>query len=336
MKKFKKIGSLLMIGCIIFGLAGCGSKPTQPVADTTKPAADTTKLAGKDFKVAFIAKNTVDAFHATVNQAAKESLDDLVAKGTIGSWNLYDGLTDPVTQVNLIEDAINMGADLVIILPAEAAGSAPVVKICADKKIPCIVVNSKTDNTAELATAYVGSNDVQAGEIMAKFIQDKVPSGGGYAHLQGIIGNSAQIDRGKGMHNILDVDSKFTLLAGAEQTAEWQAEKAVKFAEDWLGKYGKKLNAVICDNDDMSSAVQTAMNSAGRKDIVCIGVDGNKGPMSMVKSGELQATIYQDGAGQVKKAIELGVKVLNGETVAKETMIDFVLITKENVDKYLK
>ncbi len=297
----------------------------------------TTKAEAKsDFKIAYIAKNTVDIFHARVNAAAKEALDGLVAKGEIGSWNLYDGLTDPVTQVNLIEDAINMGADLVIVLPAEAAGSAPVITRCAEEKIPCIVVNSRTVNTNELATAYVGSDDVQAGEMMAKFIQEKLPNGGGYAHLQGVIGNSAQIERGIGMHNVLDKDKKWTLLGGAEQTAEWQAEKAIKFAEDWLAKYGKELNAIICDNDDMSSAVQAVMNSAGRKDIVCIGVDGNKGPMTMVKNGELLATIYQDGSGQVTKAIELANQVLHGQKVAKETMIDFVLITKDNVDKYLK
>lgn len=331
MKNLKKLVALLLVGAVLFSFAGCGKKAADNTGSTT-PTTETKKA----IKVAYIAKNTVDAFHATLNAAAKESLDALKANGTIESWNLYDGQTDPVTQCNLVNDAINMGCNLVILLPAEAAGSAPVVKTCKDKNIPIIVVNSKTDNTDELATAFVGSDDVQAGEMMAKFIQEKVPNGGGYAHLQGIIGNSAQIDRGKGIHNILDKDTKFTLLAGTEQTAEWQAEKAVKFSEDWLAKYGKKLNAIICDNDDMSSAVQSAMNSANRKDIVCIGVDGNKGPMTMVKNGELQATIYQDGSSQVKKGIELGIQAAQGQQVAKSTMIDFVLITKDNVDKYLK
>ena len=85
----------------------------------------------------------------------------------------------------------------------------------------------------------------------------------------------------------------------------------------------------------MSSAVQTAMNAAGRSDIVCIGVDGNVGPLTMIKNGELRATVYQDGAGQVTKAIDLMVDYFNGKTVAKSTMIDFVLVTKDNVDKYL-
>jgi ABC-type sugar transport system substrate-binding protein len=286
--------------------------------------------------IGYIAKNTVDAFHAKLNNAAKDALNKLKAAGTISDWHLYDGLTDPVTQCNLLEDALNMGCNIIIVLPSEAAGCSPILERCKAKNVPCIVVNSKTNNTDALATAYVGSDDIQAGETMAKFIQSKLPNGGGYGHIQGIIGNSAQIQRGQGLHKVLDADSKWTLLDGCEQTGEWQAEKAIKFGEDWRAKYGQKLNAIICDNDDMSSAVQTAMNAAGRKDIVCIGVDGNVGPMTMVKKGSMLATVYQDGPAQVTKAIEYAVKISKGETVPKSTMIDFVLITKDNVDKYLK
>ncbi len=335
MRNFKRLVALVVaIASLTFVFAGCGSSSSS-TADSSS-AASTNATAKGNFKIAFIAKNTVDAFHAKINAAAKTSLDGLVKDGTIAEWKMYDGQTDPVTQVNLANDAINWGANLIVILPAEAAGSAPVLEKAKEKNIPVIVVNSKTDNTDQLAAAYIGSNDVQAGEMMAKFIQEKIPNGGGYGHIQGIIGNSAQIERGKGLHNILDNDPKWKLLPGAEQTGEWQAEKAVKFAEDWVAKNGTKLNAIICDNDDMSSAVQTAMNAKNRKDIIAIGVDGNKGPLTMVKNGELQATIYQDGAAQVSKGIELGIKILKGEQVEKTTMIDFVLVTKDNVDKYLQ
>jgi ABC-type sugar transport system substrate-binding protein len=301
----------------------------------TASAAGRSDSAAKGIVVGYIAKNSVDAFHYPINTTATRLLNDLKSKGTIRDWHFFDGLTDPVTQVQLLNDAINMGCNFIIMLPAEAAGCAPMLTTCKEKNIPVIVVNSKTNNTDQLATAYVGSDDVQAGEIMAKFVQQQIPAGGGYGHIQGVIGNSAQIQRGQGLHNILDKDSKWKLLDGAEQGAEWQAEKAVRFAEDWLTKYGNGLNAVICDNDDMSSAVQAAMNAAGRRDIVSIGVDGNAGPLNMIKNGDLRATVFQDGVGQITKAIELMVKAIGGETVPKETMVDFVLITKDNVSNYL-
>ena len=290
--------------------------------------------AKKEINVAYIAKNTVDAFHATLNTAAKEALDALVADGTIAKWQLYDGLTDPITQVNLIEDAINNGANFVVLLPAESQGSAPVVTRCKDAGIPIVVINSKTNNTDELANAFVGSNDVQAGEMMAQFVQQQIPDGGKYAHMMGIVGNSAQIDRGQGIKNIMEKDAKWESVG--DFAADWSADKAVQFATDAVNKYGAELKAIICDNDDMSSAVQAYCNSVERADIVCIGVDGNKGPMTMVKQGALKATILQDGAAQVKAGIALIPEILAGKEVEKTIMIPFVLVDSTNVDQYLK
>lgn len=291
-------------------------------------------LAQNDKKViGVIQKNTTDAFHLTINTAAIEALDALKEKGEISDYRLYDGKTDPITQVDLMEMAINEGCDVVIVLPAEAAGCDPILERGAEEGIPVVVVNSKTNNTDELSAAYVGSDDVFAGELMAKFVQEKLPEGGGYAHLMGVIGNSAQIQRTEGIHNIMDNDPKWKLLA--EQGADWQGEKAVKFTGDWLQMFGKDLNAIICDNDDMSSAVKAYCITEGRADIVCIGVDGNAGPMQMVAAGELDATVFQDGASQIRKGVEVAVDLLNGKEVEKEYMIPFVLITLENVNDYM-
>lgn len=311
----KKFVVLVLAFCMLFSLVAVASAESEIV-------------------VAYIAKNTVDAFHATLNGAAEEALDALKEDGTIKDWQLYDGLTDPMTQVSLIEDAINNGANFVVFLPAEAEGSAPVVKRCADAGIPIVVVNSKTNNTDELANAYVGSDDVEAGEIMANYVIEKLPDGGKYAHMMGIVGNSAQIQRGEGIANIMGKNDKWESVG--DFPADWSADKAVLFATDVLTQYGDELKAIICDNDDMSSAVQAYVNSVDRKDIVCIGVDGNAGPLAMVKEGTLGATVLQDGAAQVKTAIALIPDIIAKKEVEKDIMVPFTLVTKDNVDEYLK
>ncbi len=349
----KKLTAVLLAAAMVFSLAACGNKKEETKAPETKAeetkaeetkAAETkaeetkAEAAGGDVNgdgkitVGYIAKNTVDAFHATLNKTAEEKLDGLVSDGTIDEWKMLDGQSDPIIQCNLLEDALNMGCDLIVLLPAEAAGSAPILDRCKEEGVPCLVVNSMTDNTEELATAFVGSDDVQAGEMMAEYVQSVFPDGGKYGHVQGVIGNSAQIQRSEGIHNILDADDKWEMLD--EQSGEWQAEKAVKFAEDWLGRWGDELTAIICEDDGSSAAVQTSMNSKGRTDMVCIGVNGEAAALDMISKGEMQATIYQDGAGQVGKAIELIPDILAGKSVEKSYMIDFVLITKDNVDQY--
>ena len=103
-----------------------------------------------------------------------------------------------------------------------------------------------------------------------------------------------------------------------------------------MNQYGDELVAIICDNDDMSSAAQKTCNDAGRTDICCVGVDGNQNPLQMVKDGEMGATVLQDGPAQVGGAIEMIKTCLAGEEPQKEIAIPFVLVTAENVDQYLK
>jgi ABC-type sugar transport system substrate-binding protein len=126
---------------------------------------------------------------------------------------------------------------------------------------------------------------------------------------------------------------------GGDYAAEWLAEKAVNFTTDALTQYDDELKAIVCDNDDMSSAVQAYCNSVGREDIVCIGVDGNAGPLMMVKQGTLGATVFQDGAGQMRYAMELIPLVLKGDKTTKQyfnAKIPFILVTKDNVGESLK
>lgn len=335
----KKVLVLVMALVMVMSFVACASTaPAAPAAAeaTAAPevAATEAPAAAPAIHVAYIAKNTVDAFHATLNGAAKVALDALVANGTIADWQLYDGQTDPIIQTNLIEDAINNGANFVILLPAEAEGSAPVVSRCAEAGIPIVVVNSMTNNTTDLATAFVGSNDVQAGEMMAQFVLEKITDGGKYAHMMGIVGNSAQIQRGEGIANIMGAQSTWSSVG--DFAADWSADKAVSFATDALTQYGDEIKAIICDNDDMSSAVQAYCNSIGRTDIICIGVDGNAGPLQMVKDGTLLATVLQDGAAQVTTAVNLIPDIIAGKTVEKSIMVPFTLVTSENVDQYLK
>lgn len=359
----KKFFAAAIAAAMTMSLVACGSEPAaeapaaeapaaeapaaeEPAAEAPaaeepaaeEPAADA--AAGGDLNgdgkiiVGYISKNTVDVFHATLNGAAQERLDALVADGTIDEWTgILDGNTDAAKQCDLAQDCINYPCDYVIILPAESTASDPAVTAMADAGIGVVVVNSATDSTDSAALTFSGSDDVFAGELMGNYVMEQVPEGGVFVHCQGIIGNSAQIQRGEGIANTIEKDSKWT--KAADVPCDWDASKAVNTVDDYLAQYGDELKAVICDNDDMSSAAQAECNAKGREDIVCIGVDGNQGPLQMVKDGTLGATVLQDGAGQVNAGIDAIVAAIKGEPVDKNYVVPFVVVTSDNVDEYL-
>lgn len=282
--------------------------------------------------VGWLMKNTTNVFETVINKGGLAYLDQAKADGVIADYITFDGNTDPSTQISQADDLINYGVDVAILQPAEADGSAPALQALVDAGIPVVVVNARTSNTAELAASYVGSNDVNAGEIMGNYLLDTLGDTGAYCHLQGAIGNSAAIERTEGIHNIMDAAAGWTLLD--EQSAEWMGDKASKFTQDWITLYGDELMAIVCDNDDMSVAAKLACIESGREDIVVIGVDAIDSALAMVKSGELDATVFQDGTGQGAGAAAAAIKVAQGEEVEKETWIPFQLVTLENIDDF--
>ncbi|MDO5111533.1 MAG: substrate-binding domain-containing protein [Clostridia bacterium] len=320
--------ALLLTMAMVLSLVACAAPaPAAPAARAGDVNGD-----GK-FVVGYISKNTTDTFHGPINAHATATLDALVADGTIDEWTgILDGLTDPGKQCDLADDCITKGCDAVIILPAEAEGAAPAVQNLTDNGVAVVVVNSKTTNTDELAATYCGSDDVYAGTLLAQHVVDNCPNGGKYIHIQGVLGNSAQIQRGEGMHSIMDALTNFEMVE--EMTGNWLSDEAQRIATDALNKYGDELVAIICDNDDMSSGAQGVCNEAGRSDIVCIGVDGNNYPLSMVKAGTMLATVLQDGVGQIQAGIDAVVAISKGETVEKLYDVPFVLVTSANVDQY--
>lgn len=350
---------LAMITCVF---AACAKEepapapaaPAAPAADSTPnqdaapaeqapaepapaPAAAKPGDVNGDGKVVlgYISKNLTDVFHIDINNHAKETFEQWVKDGIIDEFTgVLDGQTDPNIQINLAQDCISKGCDYVVFLPAERDASDPALTQMVDAGIKVLCVNSETTSTADKAVALTISDDHEAGTMMANYIVEKCPNGGKYIHCQGAQGNSAQIARGEGMHEVMDANDKFELV-GEAYNVEWSADSAVNQATDALTKYGDELVAVICDNDDMSSAVQRYMNSNGRSDVFCIGVDGNQGPIQMIKDGELGATIKQDGVGQLQRAMDIIQADIKGESWTNDP-IPFVLVDASNCDQYLK
>lgn len=201
----KKVLSVLLCAAMVASMAiGCGSDKKDDTAGKTDDKKTEDEAKGGDVNgdgklvVGYISKNIVDPFHAPINDYAKETLDGLKKDGTIDDWTgVLDGETDANKQIDRADECIAKNCDYVIILPAEATASDAAVTKMTDAGIKVIVVNSKTDSTDDVAMAYVGPDDVEAGKMLAQWVIDNVPDGGKYAHCQGVIGNSAQIQRGR-------------------------------------------------------------------------------------------------------------------------------------------
>ena len=328
MKRIRKIFAALLALSICIGVTACSAKTdtATPSAAASAAAESTTSKSGT-YKIGVLMKTMSDTYSNKLGEAIKA-----YAAKTYPDVELYlvDAQADINKQIAQAEDLIAKKVNVIVLNAQDADGSAQVLTLAKDANIPVVEVNTRTNS--EDFKAYVGSNDEEAGQIMGKYVLEKLGNKGDVALLEGNMGQSAQILRRKGLDSTILANKDIKLVA--ELSADWARDKAMSTTEDWLGKY-KNLKAVLCENDDMAMGALEAAEAAGRKDLVIVGVDAIPDALQAVSDGRLSGTVLQDAAGQASKSMDVAYKVAKGESVEKENIVPFQLITKDNVAKFL-
>jgi len=318
--KMKKLVAMLMAGTMMISLAACGNS-SEDTKETT-----TVEEGTSGIKVGVLIKTMSDTYSNKLGTAIEDYVKEEYPDAKL---YLMDGQADIAKQISQAEDLIAKQVDVIILNPQDADGSAQVLDLAAEANIPVVEVNTETTRTDY--AAFVGSEDVEAGEIMGKFVVDKLGGKGKIAILEGEMGQSAQLKRYEGLENTILKESGIECVATL--SADWSRDTAMSTTEDWLGKY-QDLKAIICENDDMAMGALQACESQNR-DMVIIGTDAIPDALQAVKDGRLSATVLQDANGQATTAVDVAVKVANGETVESRYKVEFQLITIDNVDDYI-
>jgi len=310
----------LLFGCLF--LTGFFSACKKPQTAETAPAS-----GEKQITIGISLLNLSSEFIVMLDKAMREKADELKVRLIVN-----DAQRNAERQVQQVESFIAQRVDAIILNPCEVDASSPAVLKARAAGIPIINVNSETRDEP---TAFVGSKDEESGKIAMEYIAKRLNGKGNIVIMQGFMGQAAQLKRDEGAKEVLKKFPEIKLLA--QQTAEWDRAKAVSLMENWIQSYGNKINAVFAQNDEMAMGALLALEQAKMKsNVIVVGIDAIADALKAVKEGRLDATVFQDAKGQGHTAVEVAVKIVRKQPYDKETYIPFKLVTKENIDQFLK
>lgn len=245
-------------------------------------------------------------------------------------YKSYDGNNDAATQLSQVETMIADGVDAIILNPQDADACSACVDAADEAGIPIIGVNTMVNN--DKLTAYVGSQDVSAGEDIMKYMIDYMKKDAfNIVVIEGPMGQSAQLQRMEGIENVLKDYPDIQILA--KNTANWSRSEAMTLMETWITTYGDDIDAVVSEMMKWHLAQEEAIE-AQNMDIPCIGIDGITDAVAAVESGKMIASDFQNAEGQITGALETAVKCVNNEDYEKELWIPFEMITPDNYKDY--
>lgn len=235
---------------------------------------------------------------------------------------------DLTGQLNAAETMLNKGYDILSISPLSTTNLQPVLDNAKTKGIPVLNVDdSKVD-----ANVFVGGDHRQMGVLAAEHIHKLLKDGGKVAQIEGQAGSPAAVQRTEGFKDALKKYDNLELVSS--QPGNWDRLKAQEVATNIL-KAHPDVKAFYANNDTMALGVVEALKNAGKlDDVIVIGTDGVPNAISSIKNGELTATIGTFPYNMGYTAVEVGIRVLEGQKVPDTVVTKQLIVDKDNVEEH--
>lgn len=320
MKCIKKLGFLALFLSMVLLLGACGK--TGLGNSSASSSKEVTKKAAKDLKLGVSISTTNNPYFV----AMKDGLDKFAGEKKV-SLKVADAQDDAARQVDDIQNFISQNVDAILINPVDSKAVVSSIKAANSANIPVILIDRGSEGGDVLTT--VASDNVEAGKMAAEFVVKELGEKAKAFELSGVPGASATVDRGKGFNKI--AKTKLDILSS--QSANFDRAKALNTAQNMIQGH-KDVQVIFAQNDEMALGAAQAVKSAGLKDILIVGIDGQPDAHDAIKNGDITATIAQQPAKMGEIAIQAAIDHYQGKKVKKTTVSPIYLVTKETVDQY--
>ena len=343
-KKKRRLAVVLatVTGSAVLVLSGCSGKSEQ---------------TEKTLRVGVITYSQDDPFINGLTEELKVQLKAMENKQRRIIVSTKSGNDDQQEQNEKVEEMIDAGCDVLCINLVDRTAPSRIVRMARNEDIPVIFFNRepvREDLMQWEKLYYVGCDAEQSGimqgEIAAEYINshpevDKNEDGKiQYVLLEGEAGHQDAISRTEYSVKTL-MKNDVILEKLSYQLADWNRGQAENRMNRLISQYGKEIELVISNNDELALGAVEAYRTVGyaREDWpVIFGIDGLEDALKAVKAGEMQGSILNDRVDQAKEMAKMAVKLFEGEDFDQENLkedryyfSEYQKVDSSNIDEYL-
>ena len=238
-----------------------------------------------------------------------------------------DAKGETARQIKDIEDMINLNVDVLITSPRDSTLMTPVIAKAYNKGIPVVLISRGIES--EDFTLFIHPDNRQIARRAARYIAQRLHGTGKVFILQHIPTTTP------GMHRTEAFFEEMRQYPGIEIVAMKVANSlradAIRMTEEALQE-GLEFDAIYAQSDSMASGARLALKKHGiaPKTIIIVGIDYIAEAREAIRLQEQDASFTYPTGG--KEGAEFAVKILQGETVPKEYILESIIVTQENVE----
>ena len=327
----KKFVLFLLIAATAVMLAGCGSssKPASPLIVDDKASAKPVADAAKDKKqIALVMKTLTNPFFIEMEtgarKAEKEFNINLIVKAGAKETSIDQ-------QIAIVEELIRSKTDAIVIAPGSSTELIPVLSRAQQAGIKIVNIDNRLDpalsQQAGLTNVpFISVDNVKGAYQAAKFISDRITTPTAVAVLEGIRTATNSEDRKNGALQAFRENSNITVLA--VETANWKIDEAYDVTKAIYNRY-PNVGAWFCANDMMALGTIKYLSDTGKTGVHVAGFDALAEARKVIGEGKMAVTIDQQADLQGYTGVSYALKLINGESVPIETLVDAKIITQQ-------
>lgn len=225
-------------------------------------------------------------------------------------------------QIDAIRSFISYRVDVICLCPIVEDGWDNVLNEAKVAGIPVILVDRLVDvEDNSLYTGYIGADFLKEGRRAGEYMLKKADSMGAehlnVVEITGTEDSSPMRQRYEGFHQLVDADSRFTVLESI--SGDFLISKGEECMRYLLDKYPGQIDVLYSHNDGMTLGAMAAIEDAGLvpgEDIIIITVDGEQAAIDLLKEGKINCVVEcTPHLGDI--VMETALKLKNGEEIEK-------------------
>ncbi|WP_228238366.1 substrate-binding domain-containing protein [Allomuricauda sp. M10] len=244
------------------------------------------------------------------------------------SLKIYEAQESVEKQIEDIEQMIRENMDAIIVSPLQPESIVPVIEKAYDKGIPVILIDRKINS--QKYTAYIGADNFEVGRNAGNIILSSGEKSINVVEVKATDQASPGVERSQGLHQVIDRAPNVKQV----EVIDLAGDQMVESFSQILDTAKVDFDYVYAFNDDTAHLLwQMAKRKGLQEQIKFIGTDGLNGPdggIELVRNGVLHATILYPTGGS--EAVKLAIRILNGEDVPKNNILNTTVIDRFNAD----
>lgn len=234
------------------------------------------------------------------------------------------------SALDLTATALTKQPSVLIIDPVGSDSGGAMTSQANKAKVP-VVAFDRAPASGNLAS-FIGYDAIAAGKAAAKSLGEALNGQGKVVEIQGIMGTNVAQDRSKGFNEGIKDFPKIQIVA--VQSADFDRGKALNVMTNVLQAH-PDINGVYAANDEMAMGVIAALKARGLAgQVKVVGNDGIADALAAIQAGTMYSTNAESPFVLGKEVVSIAVKVAKGESVAKNTVLEGRLVTKQDVSGF--